>query len=71
MKALPPKVRFFWNTESSILRRIQNNFKKNNIPFECKHNEVSFIEQGYTFSIVYTPEFHSDIPSKINLPLSI
>ncbi|MEC2970302.1 glyoxalase, partial [Bacillus cereus] len=46
-------------------------FKKNNVPFECKHNEVSFIVQGYSFSIVYTPEFHSNIPSKINLPLSI
>ncbi|TKI22176.1 glyoxalase, partial [Bacillus cereus] len=50
---------------------IQNNFKKNNVPFECKHNEVSFIEQGYSFSIVYTPEFHSNIPKELNLPLSI
>lgn len=72
MKALPPKVHVSFGTPNpAFLRRIQNNFKKNNIPFECKHNEVSFIEQGYTFSIVYTPEFHSDIPSKINLPLSI
>ncbi|MEB8850802.1 glyoxalase/bleomycin resistance/dioxygenase family protein, partial [Bacillus cereus] len=30
-----------------------------------------FIVQGYSFSILYTPEFHSNIPSKINLPLSI
>ena len=62
---------FFWNTRRRILQRIQNNFKKNSVLFECKRNEVSFIEQGYTFSIVHTSEFHSDIPKQLNLPLSI
>ena len=62
---------FFWNTRSSILQRIQNNLKKNSVPYECKHNEVSFIQQGYSFTILHTPNLHADIPSKLNLPLSI
>ncbi len=53
-----------------FLQQIQNKFKKHSIPFECKHNEVLFIQQGYTFSIVHTSEFHSDIPKQLNLPLS-
>lgn len=72
MKALPPKVHVSLGTSDHVfLQKIQNNFKKNSVPFQCKHNEVSFIEQGYSFSIVHTPEFHSNIPSKLNLPLSI
>ncbi|HDR3500360.1 TPA: glyoxalase/bleomycin resistance/dioxygenase family protein, partial [Bacillus toyonensis] len=72
MKALPPKVHGSFGTpDQAFLQRIQNNLKKNSVPYECKHNEVLFIEQGYVFSIVHTPEFHSDIPKKLNLPLSI
>ena len=72
MKALPPKVHVSFGTpDGAFLQRIQNNFKKNSVSFECKRNEVSFIEQGYTFSIVHTSEFHSDIPKQLNLPLSI
>ncbi|WP_242308519.1 glyoxalase/bleomycin resistance/dioxygenase family protein [Bacillus cereus group sp. BfR-BA-01524] len=72
MKALPPKVHVSFGTpDSAFLQRIQNNFKKNSVPFECKRNEVSFIEQGYAFSIVHTSEFHSDIPKQLNLQLSI
>jgi hypothetical protein len=72
MKALPPKVHVSFGTpDVAFLQRIQNNFKKNSVLFECKRNEVSFIEQGYTFSIVHTSEFHSDIPKQLNLPLSI
>lgn len=62
---------FFGTPDVAFLQRIQNNFKKNSVLFECKRNEVSFIEQGYTFSIVHTSEFHSDIPKQLNLPLSI
>lgn len=72
MKALPPKVHVSFGTPDQVfLQRIQNRFKKNSVPFECKRNEVSFIQQEYSFSIVHTPEFHSDIPRKLNLPLSI
>ena len=72
MKALSPKVHVSFGTpDVAFLQRIHNNFKINNVPFECKNNEVSFIEQGYSFSIVYTPEFHSNIPKELNLPLSI
>ncbi|PQZ53236.1 glyoxalase/bleomycin resistance/dioxygenase family protein [Bacillus sp. MYb209] len=72
LKALPPKVHVSFGTpDCTFLEEIQNNFKNNSVPFECKHNEVSFLQQGYSFSVVYTPEFHSDIPSKLNLPLSI
>ncbi|HDR7659797.1 MULTISPECIES: VOC family protein [Bacillus] len=72
MKALPPKVHVsFGTTDQAFLQQIQINFKKNSVPFQCKHNEVSFIEQGYAFSIVHTPNFSSDIPSKLNLPLSV
>ena len=69
--SITESIRFFRNTRRRILQRIQNNFKKNSVSFECKRNEVSFIEQGYTFSIVHTLEFHSDIPKQLNLPLSI
>ena len=69
--SITESIRFFRNTRRRILQRIQNNFKKNSVSFECKRNEVSFIEQGYTFSIVHTSEFHSDIPKQLNLPLSI
>ena len=63
MKALSPKVHVSFGTpDVAFLQRIQNNFKKNGVSFEYKCNEVSFIEQGYTFSIVHTSEFHSDIP---------
>ncbi|PFD41905.1 glyoxalase/bleomycin resistance/dioxygenase family protein [Bacillus cereus] len=72
MKALPPKVHISFGTpDHAFLQRIQNNFKKNSVPFESKHNEVLFIQQGYSFSILHTPEFHSDIPRKLNLPLSV
>ncbi|CAM4158497.1 hypothetical protein BAPA111461_22365 [Bacillus paramycoides] len=72
MKALPPKVHVsFGTSDHAFLKRIQNNFKKNSVPFESKHNEVLFIQQGYTFSVLHTPDFHSDIPRKLNLPLSI
>ena len=53
---------FFRNTRSSILQRIQNNLKKNSVPYECKHDEVSFIQQGYSFTILHTPNLHADIP---------
>ena len=69
--SITESTRFFRNTRRRILQRIQNNFKKNGVSFEYKCNEVSFIEQGYTFSIVHTSEFHSDIPKQLNLPLSI
>ncbi|QWG45131.1 glyoxalase/bleomycin resistance/dioxygenase family protein [Bacillus mycoides] len=72
MKALPPKVHVSFGTpDHAFFQRIQNNFKKNSVPFESKQNEISFIQQGYSFSILHTPEFHSDIPRKLNLPLSI
>ncbi|WP_270608335.1 MULTISPECIES: VOC family protein [Bacillus] len=72
MKALPPKVHVSFGTpDLAFLQQIQINFKKNCVPFQCKQNEVSFIEQGYAFSIVHTPHFPSNIPSKLNLPLSI
>ncbi|PFX65632.1 glyoxalase/bleomycin resistance/dioxygenase family protein [Bacillus toyonensis] len=72
MKALPPKVHVSFGTpDQAFLQRIQNNLKKNSVPYECKHNEVLFIEQGYTFTVLYTPEFRSDIASKLHLPLSI
>ncbi|AXK18548.1 TPA: glyoxalase/bleomycin resistance/dioxygenase family protein [Bacillus toyonensis] len=72
MKALPPKVHVSFGTpDQAFLQRIQNNLKKNSVPYECKHNKVLFIEQGYTFTVLYTPEFRSDIASKLNLPLSI
>ncbi|MGH1328210.1 VOC family protein [Bacillus pretiosus] len=72
MKALPPEVHVSFGTPNpAFLQQIQINFKRNSVPFQCKHNEVSFIEQGYAFSIVHTPHFPSDIPSKLNLPLSI
>ncbi|HDR7612590.1 TPA: glyoxalase/bleomycin resistance/dioxygenase family protein [Bacillus mycoides] len=72
MKALPPKVHVSFGTpDRTFLQQIQNNFKKNSVPFEYKHNEVSFIQQGYSFTVLHTPEFHSDIPRKLNLPLSI
>ncbi|WP_377865611.1 VOC family protein [Bacillus sp. R86525] len=72
MKALPPKVHVsFGTTDQVFLERIQNKFKKNSVPFESKHNEVLFIQHGYKFSILHTPDFHSDTPRKLNLPLSI
>jgi len=72
MRALPPKVHVsFGTSDQAFLERIQNKFKKNSVPFESKHNEVLFIQQGYKFSILHTPEFHSDTPRKLNLPLSI
>ncbi|MGK0537138.1 hypothetical protein ACSG5Z_30575, partial [Bacillus sp. 'calajunan'] len=72
MKALPPEVHVSFGTPNpAFLQQIQIYFKRNSVPFQCKHNEVSFIEQGYAFSIVHTPHFPSDIPSKLTLPLSI
>ncbi|MBE7150346.1 glyoxalase/bleomycin resistance/dioxygenase family protein [Bacillus mycoides] len=72
MKALPPKVHVSFGTpDHTFLQKIQNNFKKNGVPFESKHTEVLFIQQGYSLSVLHTPEFHSDIPRKLNLPLSI
>ena len=69
--SITESTRFFRTPDVAFLQRIQNNFKKNGVSFEYKCNEVSFIEQGYTFSIVHTSEFHSDIPKQLNLPLSI
>ena len=72
MKALPSKVHVSFGTpDQAFLQRIQNNLKKNSVPYECKHDEVSFIQQGYSFTILHTPNLHADIPSKLNLPLSI
>ena len=72
MKALPPKVHVSFGTpDQAFLQRIQNNLKKNSVPYECKHNELLFIQLGYSFTVLHTPKFPSDIPSKINLPLSI
>ncbi|HDR4364234.1 TPA: VOC family protein [Bacillus cereus] len=72
MKALPPKVHVSFGTpDQAFLQRIQNNLKKNSVPYECKHDEVSFIQQGYSFTILHTSNLHADIPSKLNLPLSI
>ena len=64
-------TRFFGTPNQAFYGASKITLRKIIFPLNVKHNEVSFIEQGYTFSIVYTPEFHSDIPSKINLPLSI
>ncbi|QUW28895.1 glyoxalase/bleomycin resistance/dioxygenase family protein [Bacillus cereus] len=72
MKVLPPKVHVSFGTpDQAFLQRIQNNLKKNSVPYECKHDEVSFIQQGYSFTILHTTNLHADIPSKLNLPLSI
>ncbi|MGR5983804.1 VOC family protein [Bacillus cereus] len=72
MKALPPKVHVSFGTpDPAFLQRIQNNLKKNSVPYEYKHDEVSFIQQGYSFTILHTPNLHADIPSELNLPLSI
>ncbi|PEB52241.1 glyoxalase/bleomycin resistance/dioxygenase family protein [Bacillus pseudomycoides] len=72
MKALPPKIHVSFGTPNlSFLQEIQEDFRQNNVPFDFYNNEVSFIQEGYSFSVQYTTEFHSDIPSKLKLPLSI
>ena len=72
MKALSPKVHVSFGTpDVAFYSESKITLRKNGVSFEYKCNEVSFIEQGYTFSIVHTSEFHSDIPKQLNLPLSI
>ena len=71
MKALPPKVHVSFGTPDQAFYNAYKITLKNSVPYEGKHDEVSFIQQGYSFTILHTPNLHADIPSKLNLPLSI
>ncbi|EEL50374.1 VOC family protein [Bacillus mycoides] len=72
MKALPPKMHVSLGTPNlSFLQEIQSSLRQNNVQFHSNGNEISFIREGYSFSVHYTSNFKSDIPSKLKLPLSI
>ena len=53
---------FFGTPDQAFYNAYKNNLKKNSVPYECKHNEVSFIQQGYSFTILHTPNLHAHIP---------
>lgn len=71
MKALPPKMHITFGTpELSFLQQIREDLEKNNVHFLFDENELSFVREGYSFTIIHTPNFAADIPSKLKLPLS-
>jgi hypothetical protein len=72
MKALPPKMDISFGTPNlSFIQEIQSSLQNNNVLFASIESEISFIREGYSFSVNHTPNFASDIPSKLKLPLSI
>lgn len=72
MKALPPKMQVTFGTpDLSFLQGIQKKLENGNIPFESSESELSFYLEGYLFSVQYTPNFSSDIPRKLKIPLSV
>ncbi|PEY37156.1 glyoxalase/bleomycin resistance/dioxygenase family protein [Bacillus cereus] len=72
MKALPPKIHVSFGTPSlHFIQKVQNHLRQNHVPCQFSKNELSFVQEGYSFSIQHTPHFKADIPNKLNLPLSI
>lgn len=72
MKALPPKMQVTFGTpDLSFLQGIQKKLENGNIPFESNESELSLYLEGYLFSVQYTPNFSSDIPRKLKIPLSV
>ncbi|WP_459503581.1 VOC family protein [Bacillus sp. C1] len=72
MKALPPKMHVSFGTSSlDFIKMVQKQLKQSDAPFYVHNNEILFVQEGYSFSIQYTPCFQEDIPNKLNLPLSI
>lgn len=72
MKALPPKIHVSFGTPSfHFIQKVQNHLRQNDVPCQFSKNEISFVQEGYSFSIQHTPHFKADIPNKLNLPLSI
>ncbi|PFD32496.1 glyoxalase/bleomycin resistance/dioxygenase family protein [Bacillus cereus] len=72
MRALPPKMHISFGTTSlSFLKEIQDNLFQSNVKFHSNTNEISFIREGYSFSVHLTENFKADIPKKLKLPLSI
>ncbi|MGH1144311.1 glyoxalase/bleomycin resistance/dioxygenase family protein [Bacillus pseudomycoides] len=72
MKALPPKIHVSFGTPSlHFIQKVQNHLRQNDVPCQFSKNELSFVQEGYSFSIQHTPHFKADIPNKLNLPLSI
>ncbi|HEK9099599.1 glyoxalase/bleomycin resistance/dioxygenase family protein [Bacillus pfraonensis] len=72
MKALPPKMHISFGTSSfNFIQMVQKHLRQNDVIFHFHNNEISFVQEGYSFSIQHTPRFKADIPKKLNLPLSI
>ncbi|KEK24066.1 VOC family protein [Bacillus gaemokensis] len=72
MKALPPKMHVSFGTPSlHFIQKVEQQLRQSDVPCHFSNNEVSFVQEGYSFSIQYTPRFKADIPKKLNLPLSV
>ncbi|MBC6972925.1 glyoxalase/bleomycin resistance/dioxygenase family protein [Bacillus sp. Xin] len=72
MKALPPKIHISLGTPSlHFIQKVRNQLRQNEVPCQFSKNEISLVQEGYSFSIQHTPHFKAEIPNKLNLPLSI
>ncbi|MFS0555618.1 VOC family protein [Brevibacillus sp. 179-C9.3 HS] len=72
MKALPPKMHVtFGTSDKTFLQKMRRRFEKSNVLFHSDDHELTFVREGYSFSVVHTPDFSPDIPSQLQLPLSI
>jgi hypothetical protein len=72
MKALPPNMHVTFGTPNvSFLQEIERNLHQSNVQCTVIDKEVSFKQEGYSFSVRHTPEFEANTPSKLRLPLSV
>lgn len=72
MKALPPKIIVTLGTpDQAFLHSMRRRFEKSNVLFYAGTNEISFVREGYSFSVIHTPDYCPAIPGKLGLPLSI
>ncbi|MGK5507960.1 VOC family protein [Brevibacillus formosus] len=72
MKALPPKMHVTFGTpDQAFLQKVRRRFEKSNVLFHSDAHELTFVREGYSFSVIHTPDYAPDIPCKLQLPLSI
>lgn len=54
-----------------FIQMVQKHLRQSDVPFYFHNNEISFAQEGYSFSIQHTPHFKADIPKKLKIPLFI
>ncbi|MGN7471678.1 VOC family protein [Brevibacillus sp. SAFN-007a] len=71
MKALPPNMHISFGTpDRQYVQELSHRLKAHDITYDFHGDRLSFVHEGYSFSIVHTPAFDSDIPRKLNVPCS-